>query len=63
MDTQLKDDEQNLDKKFKENVEWLFNAKVQNSIKLLKSKKCKLLLDSENHWRIKSRAIWLDPRD
>jgi len=56
-DSQLKDVEQNLDRIFKENVDGLFNAEMLNSIKLLESKKCKLLLDKENDWRIKSRAI------
>jgi len=47
-DRQLNDVEQILDRSFKENVEGLLNAEVLNSIKLLESKKCKLLLDREN---------------
>jgi hypothetical protein len=39
-----------LDRIFKENVEGLFSVEVLNSIKLLESKKCKLLLDRENDW-------------
>jgi hypothetical protein len=62
-DSQLKDVEHNLDRIFKENVEGLFSEEVLNSIKLLESKKCKLLLDRQNDWRLKSRTIWLNQGD
>jgi len=47
-DSHLKDVEQNMDKKFKENVKGLFSVEALNSMKLLESKKFKPLLDKEN---------------
>eukprot|EP01018_Ginkgo_biloba_P018081 Gb_04379 [translate_table: standard] len=59
----LKEVELRLEELYRGTPEGNFSLEEKTCVTELESKKCKLLLDREKDWRIKSRAIWLQQGD